>query len=307
MPYSAYAFFPIGMTSSNALRRIYLFSDTYGRSKSPFDQDDADALVSTDFRSFPLRQRRREFDIYGRERVVNHLVGLIFHLHEDIKKGKWLPESVRKEFEETSTGIFINAAPRTNDKNGAPFYVATSGKIRIVTTDLYALSWVRDKIETLHMLPNEDNGMYGPEEQFRSSFTPRLLFPDHGFELEEKSLDLIPTFAEDRWELSYVDRFGNMVTHCTNPDKHWQEALKAEKENDGFIKIIVGNVSQRVKLAHSLRDAEPGALVLYPNPNGGHLEILRKWEDEEDRYTRLYQSSYFRFAKPDVGSKIRIR
>ena len=36
------------------LRRFYLFSDTYGRSKNPFLQDDADALISTDFRSTPL-------------------------------------------------------------------------------------------------------------------------------------------------------------------------------------------------------------------------------------------------------------
>lgn len=301
-------FSPSVMTSSQQLRRVYLFSDTYGRSKSPFDQDDADALVTTDFRSFPLRERRREFDIYGRERVVNHMVGLVFHMHEDLQQGTWLPADVRKEFAETMTGIFINAAPRTNNQqNGAPFYLATSGNIRIVTTDLHALSWVRDKIETLAMLPNENNGMYGPEEQFRSSYTPRLLFPDHGFKLEEQSLDIIPVFPDDRWELAYVDRFGNMVTYAKNPSMHWEIALQAEKENDGFIKIIVGNVSQRMKLATSLRSAEPGALVLYPNPNGGQIEILRKWEDDEDRYTRLYQSSYFRFAKPDIGAKIRIR
>ncbi len=296
------------MTSSQELRRIYLFSDTYGRSKSPFDQDDADALISTDFRSFPLHPVRRVFDIYGREKVMSYIVMMILEMHKDVKNSTYQSKEVKEEFEKTITGVFINAAPRTEtQQNGAPFYVATSGNVRIVTTDLSALSWVKDKIETLAVLPNNDNGLYGPEEQFRSSYTPNLLFTDHGLKLEEKSTDIIPDFPEDRWELAYVDRFGNMVTYAKNPQMHLDAALQAEKENDGYIKMIVGNVSQRVKIAHSLRKAEPGALVMYPNPNGGHIEILRKWEDEEDRYTRLYQSSYFRFAKPDIGSKIRIR
>lgn len=296
------------MTFSQEPRRLYLFSDTYGRSKSPFDQDDADALVSTDFRSFPLRNVRREFDIYGRERVVNHMISLIIELHEEVEKSMFLPKEVKQEFAQTYTGIFINAAPRTEThQNGAPFYLATTGNIRIVTTDLKALSWIKEDIESLEVLPNVDNGLYGPEEQFRSSYTPNLLFPNHGLKMEEQSIDMIPDFPEDRWELAYVDRFGNMVTFAKNPDMHWEQAKQSVKENDGFMKMIVGNVSQRVYVAHSLRDAEPGTLVVYPNPNGGHLEILRKWEDDEDRYTRLYQSSYFRFAKPDIGAKIRIR
>ena len=296
------------MTSAHELRRTYLFSDTYGRSKSPFDQDDADALISTDFRSFPLANIRREFDIYGRENVMNHMVMLILEMHEEAENSGHMSAEVKEEFAQTTTGIFINAAPRTETmQNGAPFYLATSGSVRIVTTDLRALSWVKDKIETLAVLPNNDNGLYGPEEQFRSSYTPNMMLTDHGLKLEEQSLDLIPDFDEQKWELAYVDRFGNMISYSRNPEEHWKEALKAEKENGGYIKLIVGNVSQRVKIAHSLRDAEPGALVMYPNPNGGHLEIVRKWEDGEDRYTRLHQSAYLRFAKPDIGSRIRIR
>ena len=296
------------MPPSQELRRIYLFSDTYGRSKSPFDQDDADALISTDFRSFPLYGIRRVFDIYGRENVMNHMVMLIMEMHKEAERSTHMTPEAKEEFKNTQTGIFINAAPRTEtNQNGAPFYLATSGSLRIVTTDLRALSWVKEHIETLSVLPNKDNGLYGPEEQFRSSYTPCMLFTDHGLKLEEQSLDLIPEFDQDRWELAYVDRFGNMISYSKNPEAHWKDALKAEKENGGYVKLIVGNVSQRVKIAHSLRDAEPGALVMYPNPNGGHLEIVRKWEDGEDRYTRLHQSAYLRFAKPDIGSKIRIR
>ncbi|PIR54162.1 hypothetical protein COU75_02240 [Candidatus Peregrinibacteria bacterium CG10_big_fil_rev_8_21_14_0_10_42_8] len=296
------------MIPSEDLRRMYLFSDTYGRSKSPFDQDDADALISTDFRSFPLMPVRRVFDIYGRENVMNHMVMLILEMHEETEKCKHMPKEAKDEFAKTQTGIFINAAPRTEThQNGAPFYLATAGAVRIVTTDLRALSWVKEKIKTLSVLPNIDNGLYGPEEQFRSSYTPVMMFPDHGLSLEDQPLDLIPDFDDLRWELAYADRFGNMISYSKNPELHWEEVLKAEKENGGYIKVIVGNVSQRVKIAHSLRDAEPGALVMYQNPNGGHLEIVRKWEDGEDRYTRLHQSAYLRFAKPDIGSKIRIR
>src|SRR5262245_48490229 len=130
-------------------RRVYAFSDTYGRSKNPFLQDDADAIICTDFRSFPLEQVRREFDIYGREAVTAHLVRLIFDLTEDLKGYKYMNAGVQEEFEKSLTGIFINAAPRVGKDNGHPFYVATSGNIRIVTTDLAALSTVKHKIETL--------------------------------------------------------------------------------------------------------------------------------------------------------------
>ncbi len=286
------------------LRRIYLFSDTYGRSKSPFDQDDADALISTDFRSFPLSKKKREFDIYGREKVTAHLIRLVFKLHAETAKTTHFSEEVKEEFSKTITGIFINAAPRTSKENGGPFYLATSGNIRIVTTDVKLLSSVKDKIETLSHLPNEDNNLYGPTEQFRSSYTPCLLDPHHKLTMVEDPIDTIPDIPEDWWELSYVDRFGNMMTFTKHPDRMWKEALEASKELGGFIKLIVGNVSQRVYISTSLRDAEPGALVMYPN---GDLDIVRKWEEDEDRYTRLYQSAYFQFAKPDIGAKVRVR
>jgi len=291
------------MTES-ALRRIYLFSDTYGRSKSPFDQDDADALISTDIRSFPFSRKKREFDIYGREKVTAHMIRLVFSLHEQMKNATQYSDEEKAEFAKTVTGIFVNAAPRTSKVNGGPFYIATSDNVRIVTTDLGVLSSVKDKLDSLSHLPNEDNNLYGPTEQFRSSYTPLLLNPDHGLKTVEDSIDAIPDYPEDKWELAYVDRFGNLITYSKHPETHWEEAQKAAKEFDGYIKLIIGNVSQRVQISTSLRDAEPGALVMYPN---GDLDVLRKWEEDEDRYTRLYQSAYFQFAKPDIGSKIRIR
>lgn len=286
------------------LTRVYAFSDTYGRSKNPFTQDDADALVCTDFRSFPLLESKRDFDIYGRESIVGHLVRLIFKLHDEVMTSKSFPKHIKEAFQKTNTGIFINWAPRTSKENGSLFYVATAKNIRIVTTSLEALSTVKDRIESLAHLPNLNNGLYGPTEQFRSSYTACLLYENHGFTLQKDKLSIIPDYPKDRWELAYVDRFGNMVTYCNNSDKKWQEIVKlAKASKDKTVKVVIGNVSQRLKIGISLKDSDPGELVIYPN---GDIDILRKWEADEDRYERLYKSSYFQFGKPEIGAAIKL-
>lgn len=286
------------------LTRVYAFSDTYGRSKNPFTQDDADALICTDLRSFPLLESKRDFDIYGRESIVQHLVRLIFSLHDQVMESKSFSKEIKEAFKKTNTGIFINWAPRTSNENGSLFYVATAKNIRIVTTSLEALSTVKHRIQTLAHLPNLNNGLYGPTEQFRSSYTACMLYEDHGFKLQQDKVSIIPDYPADRWELAYVDRFGNLVTYCKNPEKKWEEILKeAKKSKDSTVKIVMGNVSQRLKIDKSLKDAAPGSLVIYRN---GDIDILRKWEEDEDRYDRLYKSAYFQFAKPEIGVQIKI-
>lgn len=288
------------------VRRVYAFSDTYGRSKNPFLQDDADALLCTDFRSFPLEEVRREFDIYGREAITGHILRLLFQLHEDILQYDYLSKAVKKEFAETTTGVFINAAPRISRENGAPFYVATAKdcNMRIVTTDLVGLSSVKDKLATLARLDNDKNTIYSRTEQFRSSYTAFLLHPDHGHDVIEEEIDIIPDFPDDKWELSYVDRFGNLLTYTKDPEKQWKEVLAcAKKANTDKVNLLIGNVGQYVHVGSSLRDADPGSLVMYPN---GDLDVLRKWEADEDSIARLYKSAFFQFAKPAIGSRIRL-
>jgi len=289
------------------LRRIYRFSDTYGQSTSPL-QDDADARISTDLRSFPLKELDRDFDIYGRENITHHILRLFFQLHDEVEHASSLPASIKKEFASTTTGIFINAAPRTSKENGVPFYVATSKNLRIVTTDLRGLSTVKDRIESLAHLPNENNNLYGKTEQFRSSYTARLLEEDHGLSLEEDNLSIIPDYPDHYWELSYVDRFGNLITYTKEPEKQWQEVLDAVKVNkgtdkEGTVKILIGDTSKRVQVSTSLRDADPERLVIYPN---GDIEILRKWGEDENSRERLDFSAYNRFAKPEIGARIRL-
>jgi hypothetical protein len=284
------------------LRRVYLFSDTYGRSKNPFLQDDADALISTDFRSFPLESVRREFDIYGRESITEHMLRLIFELHDRSTQANYFSLDVKKAYDETHTGIFINAAPRLTKDNGAPFYLAIADGIRIVTTNPSGLATIKHKLKSLHHLDNYDNNIYSTTEQFRSSYTAFLLHPDHQIKLIDDSLDMIPDYPEDKWELSYVDRFGNMVTYTKNVEAQWAK-ISGAADPQGMVKLIVGNVSQSVFLGSSLREAEPGALVVYKNKD---IDILRKWMPDEDSYTRLYRSAYLQFSKPEVGAVIKI-
>jgi hypothetical protein len=290
----------------NQLRRVYAFSDTYGRSKNPFLQDDADALLCTDFRSFPLETVRREFDIYGREAITGHILRLLFALHDAMPEYEYLSDAVKKEFASTTTGVFINAAPRVSRENGAPFYEVTVKDInmRIVTTDLAGLSTVKDRLATIKRLDNDKNKIYSRTEQFRSSYTAFLLHDDHGHDLVEESLDIIPDFPDDKWELSYVDRFGNLITYTKNPDARWAEVQAAAKQaGSDKVNLLIGNVGQYVHVGSSLRDADPGSLVMYPN---GDLDVLRKWEADEDSYTRLYKSAFFQFSKPAIGSRLRV-
>ncbi len=286
------------------ITRVYAFSDTYGRSKNPFIQDDADAIICTDFRSFPHMSVRREFDIYGRESVTEHVVRLVFRLHESIGENQYMSADVKQAFAETTTGIFINAAPRTDTKqNGAPFYVVDADGIRIVTTDLKGLSTVKKHLKSIAVLPNEGNNIYGPTEQFRSSYTAFLLHHNHGQQLVEQSLDLIPDPDPTAWTLSYVDRFGNLMTYCENPEERWQEIQKLGEKSGGQLKFIIGNVSQDVSIGSSLKETAPGALVIYLN---GDLDFTRKWESGEDSFARLFKSAFFQFSKPSIGSEIKV-
>lgn len=285
------------------LRRVYLFSDTYGRSKNPFLQDDADALLSTDFRSFPLESIKREFDIYGRETITEHVLRLIFELHDHTLTSTYLNDEVKNEYNGTSTGVFINAAPRVSKENGAPFYLAIADGVRIVTTNPAGLATIKHRIKSLQRLHNIDNPIYSPTEQFRSSYTAFLLHPDHGINLIDEDINaIIPDYPDDKWELSYVDRFGNMISYTNDVEKRWAQ-IEAAADGDGMVKIIVGNVSQNAYLGTSLRDIEPGALAIYKNKN---IDIVRKWMAGEDSYTRLYRSSYLQFSKPEVGAQIKI-
>lgn len=187
------------------LRRVYLLSDCFGPGK---ECDDPDALVTTDIRSALPISVQREFDIWREPRIADHILRTILRLHSEIRGDIGI------------TGVFVNSAPRVKKGvNGDPFHLATlrNGHIRLVAP-IRALSPVRGSIATLHVLPDE-NRLFRPGEQFRSSFVPRLLDPNHRIPLNECDIAEIPPFPE-QWTLSYYDRFWNLVTFDNRREPH---------------------------------------------------------------------------------------
>jgi len=158
--------------------RLISVSDCHGGQApwNPLSSPDIAARLAEGIRSdLPGLQH---FDVYGAPlELLQHVVR----------------EAVRLQGENPnsdSSGLFVNSAPRTSIvSNGDPFYLAEFDEaIRIVCTPLEVLASVRDRVRRLFFLPNENNGLYGPREQHRSSFTPRLLAENHGLRLEEVSL-----------------------------------------------------------------------------------------------------------------------
>lgn len=282
------------------LRRVYLFSDTFGGHEDCTRRPDADAHICTDFRSFPNEKISRRFDTYGEKLMTDHILRLVLAEHDRITESKNLPDSLRSEFARTITGVFINTAERTEaHKNGHPFYVATArgGNVRIVTTPLSALSPIRKEIETLEKLSNTSNGLYSDDEQFRSSYTPTLLYPDHGYTTTPINTEAI---GEPRSHLhvAYVDRFGNIITHAEEPEmSHVLEMLSSSSQ----VAIHIGEVRDRVRVTTSLAEAEPGELSVYVN---GGVDIVRKWTNGDTDDHRLRTSAYGSFDKPGIGTAV---
>jgi hypothetical protein len=278
--------------------RTYLFSDTYGRSGGELHEDDPDAIILTDMRSFPLERVRRTFDLFGREGIAPHIVRLATEGQDALREGLRIPASERGACAATTTGIFVNAAPRVGRDNGTPFYVAEIGAVRVVTTSLAALSPVRDRIESLAHLPNDGSALYGAGEQFRSSYTPILLASGHGLPLVKDDASIVPEESDD-WTLAYVDRFGNMVTRCLDPLTRWSGISPM----GAAVKLTVGSITRTVTLGEHLATVEPGALSLYPN---GNLDIVRKWKEGESATVRLEESAYMQFGRPRIGASITV-
>lgn len=278
--------------------RTYLFSDTYGRSGGELHEDDPDAIILTDMRSFPLETLRRTFDLFGREGIAPHIVRLAVEGQDALREGLRVPASEREACAKTTTGVFINAAPRVGRDNGTPFYVAEIGAVRVVTTSLAALSPVKGRIDSLAHLPNDGSALYGAGEQFRSSYTPVLLATGHGLPLIEDDISIVPEESDD-WTLAYVDRFGNMVTRCRDPLARWSDV----SAGGATVKVTVGSITRTVALGEHLATVEPGALSLYPN---GNLDIVRKWKEGESATVRLEESAYMQFGRPRIGAPVSV-
>lgn len=274
--------------------RVYLLSDTFGgqREWNPYTSPDIDAHITTDIRS-RVQGVRREFDIFGAEGITDHVLRTIATLHEE-------------NHPHGSTGVFINSAPRTDiGTNGESFYVAEVGDaVRVVATPLAVLAAIREKITRLWHLPNEDNGLYGPEEQFRSSYTPQLLAPNHGLSLDEDDPKIIPEYPEG-CRVSYVDRFGNLVLFENNPHAGVESLRDHIASRLGeIIGLKIGQMCQNVVVGTSLKDAPNGTPVLYKND--GHFEVIAKWQQGQSAEDKLKKSAYEIFGRPEIGTEVSI-
>jgi hypothetical protein len=272
------------MTKQNYSERNYLLSDTYGGQKEwdPFTAQDIDAIITTDIRSGLPAQGK--FDIFGAKALTGHLLRAAVNLHDE-NPGIG------------QTGIFINSAPRTEEGvNGQPFYRAeTDNGLVIVATPKEVLSAIKNRITNLLHLPNKDNELYGNDEQFRSSFTPRLLAENHGLNLVENDLDEIPDEPEGI-KLAYIDRFGNLVIY-ENP------AGTISNLSDE-IRVQIGKVSKKVLVDESLGQAPSGRLITFPNDR--NTEIMSKWSPQWSAAERLKKSAYQKFNQPKIGAPVYI-
>lgn len=292
---------------SNSLKRAYLFSDTFGdgvSARAPKKGGlDSDALIATDFRArrFLFDKSWREFDTLKSDfPITDHILRHIDRLHAQMESclhGDQLREL-------GITGVMINSAPRVDQKeNGAPFYLATlrDGRIRVVAP-AHALSPVKDRIHQLAVLPNENNGLFPDDEQFRSSYAPYLLQPDHDVDLQSADTSVIPDQTRD-WRVAYIDRFGNIVTF----DNRFSDEREAVLEG---VRLQIGSAlhsgsQQDVLFAHSLRGAVPGKLSLYGND--GNRDVARKWTAQEKSWRKkLSVSAYRAFGRPEIGDSVSI-
>jgi hypothetical protein len=298
---------------NNAPQRTYFLSDTYGGSDdwNPLALPDPDVLISTDYGGRPAQPVHREFDIFGQEDVAAHVLQLVLSQHDELLQRTDLTDDQRQAAIGLGTGIFINSAPRTARNNAEPFYLATArgGAIRIVTTPLAALSAVRDQIETLQHLPNPTdpkgwNGLYTGREQFRSRLTPRLLHPNHGLTLEKDSPSDIPKARRD-WHISYVDRFGNVVTRTENPDAQWAAIESATKAEGDRLRLLLGeHLTGPLEITTSLGEATPGAPSVYKNSGG--IDVVVKWVPNQTASERLASSAWNALGRPKIGTPIKL-
>lgn len=282
--------------------QIYSFSDVYGGATgSPLKDPNPEEFITTDLRSSPHRKREREFDIHHAPHVVDHILRSIVRLRDEmfsLLSNRGRQERVSSHV----TGVFINSAPRTNCSNGKPFYVAeTDNGVRIVSTPIEALSTIRERIIRLGHLPNRDNGLYGNAEQFRSSYAPELLFPDHELVLEADDVDIIPQYDRNDWHVAYIDRFGNIVTYVKDPTEQWEQISQADT-----VDVQVGrNLVREVLVGSSLGTNEAGKVSIYQN---GGIDIARKWKPNESPEERLERSAYSQFSSdgshPRIGDKV---
>ncbi|HRH93418.1 MAG TPA: hypothetical protein PKV72_02705 [Candidatus Peribacteria bacterium] len=302
------------LAGRHAPGRVYECSDTFGGPGwDPLHGPDIDVHISTDFAGHPHAPVRRQYDTFGHERVTDHVLRLVLQQHDELGTRPDLSRRSRRQAQKLGTGVFVNYAPRIDGTNASPFWLATArgGEVRVVATPLSSLSAIRDHIETLQYLPNPQkgdphNGLYDSSQQFRSKYTPRLLDPYHGLELVDADPAIIPA-PDGGWHVSFVDRYGNVITHTEDPEGQWQEIQRiADQTGDtrGQVELTFGNGDpRRFTLGTTLGASQPGQPTVYRN---GGIDLVRKWTPQDDADSKHASSAWVLAGKPRLGDRIRV-
>lgn len=302
--------------------------DEGGRVVKPARYVDFDVELTTDWRSFDLRQGRR-YGIgndtlrgaYGAELVVNlkddakaqiekaHAQG---NRHSRIRR-------VERELRRFAPKVVVNNAPRDNtSENGKDFYLAlTDNGVKIIATPLEALSFVRHRILALFRIPTEGHPLFnGNWEQFRSSIIARSdEVPDHLVlvygvsDLEELQANLgrnrnfspIPEQEHDV-QLAYEDEFGNERLRV----KRIGDVRRLLRGATSAVLRINDETEQPVELVSGLRQITGGRFGIYENIADGHVpgdqpayvELVRRWEDDDRR------SGAEALGRPKIGVQV---
>lgn len=302
------------LSGAHAPGRVYECSDTFGGPGwDPLHGPDIDVAISTDFAGHPHERIRRTYDTFGHEQVTDHVLRLVLQQYDELGTRPDLSRRGRRAAQKLGTGVFVNYAPRIDGTNASPFWLATArgGEVRVVATPLTALSAIRNDIETLQYLPNPQrgdphNGLYDASQQFRSKYTPRLLDPRHGLELVDADPGVIPA-PQEGWRVSFVDRYGNVITHTDDAEGQWQEIQRVADqtgESRGKVELVFGNGEPRTfTLGTTLGASKPGQPTIYRN---GGIDLVRKWTAEDDAASKHASSGWVLAGKPRLGDQIRV-
>lgn len=270
----------------------YSFNDTFGGNSDPLRSPDADALISQDLEGEPWLRHSREFDIFGRQGSVRHLLRLLLSLHDRHLYLRW---------RHLYTGVLINHQEDgrlEEGENGHEFYVAeTDNNLRIATSPIEDLTNLKARLKSVKRLPH-DNSLYARGEQFRSKYVPILLAREPRYEelLEEVGPDVIP---DDRQKgilrISYADRFGNLLAWKEGGVEDERERLRERIGKTIGVRFGTGP-QQEIEVAGSLAEAKPGAFSVYPND--ANIDVVGKWWRGESEEEKRQNSAYRRAGKP---------
>jgi hypothetical protein len=130
----------------------------------------------------------------------------------------------------------------------------------------------------------DDNSVWPKGEQFRSSIVSQLRnFPEN---LEQQSLDILPTPADDALTLAYADKYGNVrIESPTGIDKE-------EVAGTGHVLRVEGTEIPVVGV-NRLTEIPENELGIYVNPadeQHHYLELVRRVSNPNDPSRSAYET-----------------